>query len=409
MKKYRKILSGILIISMFVSCATSNVLAANTNESDGGAMLREMYESSIAAESENSLPTAQEIKEDEADAQGVYLDAIMKVNVDYSQYYGGAYLDNGELVVLLTDTSNAVKSFVNNAIGSVPRYEKCDVSLQELKAIKELIVNYWDSYVEGTNEELNEMVESIVSVGTYIDENSIFVGIVDCTEEKERLFRENIIDSRYILFENSDIIRDQSNSLNPGHAIGIGTSTRATHSMGFRCRKLLSSGNYAYGFVTSAHGTELSSPVYYTGGGQIGYVYSRSWVNGGNTDAAFVCVTNSDYACSNSTFYRARNCSTYVQIVLKGKTVYLEGQVTQYDDGSIEATDVHVTTSGIRINDLYKTTYNCASGDSGGIVYKKFEETTNYGTIGIHKGGDGIYGYVVKINNILNDLNVMWY
>ena len=77
---------------MLVLCVTSNVLAANTNVNEGGALLREMCESRASVESENGQPTAQQIKEDEATARSLYLDDVMKVNVEYSQYYGGSIL-----------------------------------------------------------------------------------------------------------------------------------------------------------------------------------------------------------------------------------------------------------------------------------------------------------------------------
>ena len=406
MKKYRKILSGILIISMFVSCATSNVLAANTDADEGGSLLREMYESSITAESENNMPTTQQIKEDEAAAKSLYLDDVMKVNAEYAQYYGGSYLDDGELVVLLTDTSDSVKTFINDTIGNVSRYEKCDVSLQQLKAIKEVILNYWSNYVEGANKELNELVDSIVSIGTYVDQNVVYIDVVECNDDKIRLFKENIIDSEHVFFECSNGSKNDSDTLNPGHAIGVASSI-STHSMGFRCKKLKSDGTYAYGFVTSAHGTTMSATVYYIGYGSIGYIFARSYSNNGTTDAAFVYVTNSDYVPSNSTFYGVKNCSRYVQNVAIRTEVYKDGYKTGRTIGVIRATDASLLANNVITNDMYKASYNADGGDSGGIVY--VESGSYYATIGIHRGREGAYSFVVKITNILSDLNVVWY
>ena len=120
---------------------------------EGGIILRELYESNKEIEAVDTVPTEKQIKEDEAATRSLYLDDVMAVNTEYSKYYGGSYLDDGELVVLLTDTSSAVKNFVNSTIESTPRFEKCDVSLQELKAIKEVILDYWENYVEGPNGE----------------------------------------------------------------------------------------------------------------------------------------------------------------------------------------------------------------------------------------------------------------
>jgi len=411
-KTKKKVISGILIISILATCMMSNVFAANSETVEGGTILRELYESKKEVEAVNAVPTAKQIKEDEAATRSLYLDDVMAVNSEYSKYYGGSYLDDGELVVLLTDTSTPMKSFVKNTIESTPRFEKCDVSLQELKAIKEVILNYWENYVEGTNKELNEMVDSIVSVGTYVDQNKVYVHIVDCDEDKIRLFKENVICSENVFTANCDKVYDSSVQLKAGAAIS--SSGGGTRSIGFRGKRLKSNGSYEKGFVTAAHKLNINESILYAGT-TIGYVSALKFTNNGKTDAAFVCLSRTDYECINKMQISGLTYSSYTRNVTTGMTVSKEGQTTGWTSGVIRSTDEEIATrnNGVKttIKDLYLANYTSDLGDSGGIVYK----TTSIGylVVGIHKATgmeNGEYmSYIVKVKNILDELNITMY
>lgn len=421
MKKYKKIISGMLVASMLLSSLVINVSAADTDTVEGGEVLKDLYEASAVTQEENNMNTLQMKKEDELAAQSIYLTNVMEVNAEYSKYYGGSYLDDGELVVLLTDTSSTAKSFVNSTIGNTPRFEKCDTSLQELNTNKEAISNYWRNHVDGADEDVNNMVDSIVSLGTDVKQNKILVGIKDCNAQKVKLFKENINDSEFVIFLNSAGPIDTA-QIKAGQTIGIAQNASASkgwYSVGFRCKKLISGSNYAYGFVTAAHGNEVGWKVYSALGDEIGVIYSRSFPVSGVTDAAFVRVTGANYECVKVGLHSSRTYSASTYAPGTGVTLYMEGKTTGCTAGPIISTNGEMRTTynntDYHIADLYVANYAGAAGDSGGIVYAK--RNSSYPIVGIQKGVDTLEGYgsnylfsyIVKVNNIIADLGISLY
>lgn len=83
-KTKKKVISGILIISILATCMMSNVFAANSETVEGGTILRELYESNKEVETIDTVPTAKQIKEDEAATRSLYLDDVMAVNAEYA-------------------------------------------------------------------------------------------------------------------------------------------------------------------------------------------------------------------------------------------------------------------------------------------------------------------------------------
>lgn len=183
-KKNKKWLATVLAVSILLSCLTLNVCAADMTE-------------------------------DELSTKSITLDSIMEGSEQYAQYYGGSYLDNGELVVLLTDANSTITSFVEDTIKMKPRYQKCNASLRELKTIKQEIEDILLNYSPGINRKKNELVESIAVMGTHVDKNAIFVGIVGCNDKKISQFKRYISDSEYIIFENFEGIYDHDMSGQP--------------------------------------------------------------------------------------------------------------------------------------------------------------------------------------------------
>jgi len=136
--------------------------------------------------------------------QSVQLSNVMETNTEYTSYYGGCYVDNVKVVVLLTEMNEDFISFCRNYVSENASYKLCEVSLAELDAIYETIIDYKRSYVKSDNNELNTLVDSIVSGGIGVMENKIAITMIDCTDEKIALFKKYIVDSEYILFENTD-------------------------------------------------------------------------------------------------------------------------------------------------------------------------------------------------------------
>jgi len=183
-KKKNQWLVSILVFLILLSCLTLNVCAVD----------------------------ATKLTEHELSRKSLRLDGVMGTSEEYAQYYGGSYLDSGELVVLLTDTSSEITSFVEETIKMKPRYQKCNVSLRELKTTRQEIEDILTNYSPGINRKKNELVKSISVMGTYIDKNVIFVGIIGCDDKKISQFKRYISDAEYIIFRNSEGIIDHSTS-----------------------------------------------------------------------------------------------------------------------------------------------------------------------------------------------------
>ena len=390
---------------MILVLGTLNISSlAKETENSGGEVLREIYEEEVAI---SEIVTPEMELESENNQRGLYLESVMKTRSQYSAYYGGCYLKKGELIVKLTDTSDDVVSYFRDVLGGTINYEKCSATIDELKAIKAHIENY----IETKDAREDELVQSIVSIGTFVKQNKVQVCMKDCTEEKIALFKKLITDSEHVLFESTQGYVDEVTYVKPGEKIyimieGAGES----YSIGFRCKKLESNGSYAYGFVTAAHGgVQVGNAVYSRNWDRIGHVYAKSYTQGGTVDASFVEITSENHDCANTVYQNGSSMVVGTGNLIAGSTVKKAGYATGVTSGEIIITDGHLTSSEdyIRTNDLYQATYTSSPGDSGGIVYA----SSNRIIAGIHKGQDTSVNtrFAVKASNIRSVMNLSQY
>ena len=402
-KKYKNSICLLLTIALFF---TSNVSTfAKETEINGGDMLQELYEETVAT---SEIITREMELEIESTMRASYLESVMKSRNQYSDYYGGCYLNNGELIVKLTDTSDDVIAYFKDILGGTINYEKCVASLSELEMIHNHVLNY----VKNCDKNTDELAKSIISIAIYIKQNKVCVAIKDCTEEKISLFKEKIIDSEQIIFESTQGYVNETTYVKPGEKIYITISgEKKLYSVGFRCKKLESNGSYAYGFVTAAHkGVSLSSVVYAADGlTRIGQVYSLNYTNNGTVDAAFVEIINASYDCSNTLFQTGASLIASTGNLYEGNSVYKAGRSAAVSSGEIISTTATLLDDDelILTTNLYQATYTSSGGDSGGVVY-----AGNRIIAGIHKGKDPMRNnttFAVKASNIRSVLGVTQY
>ncbi len=407
----KKRVLGIVLIIVLLVTPEFSVLGAH-KEKYGGEVLQELYGEGVV---ENEVLTPEMEVEKENTMKATYIDNAMKVNEEYSEYYGGVYLKNGELVVKLTDTESQVINFFENTFDATINYEKCNAALKELEAINEYILSCKLNLDLYDDPILKELLESIVMVAIGIEKNAVSVGIKEYSAEKVELFKKYILDSEHIIFvRGMDYVNENSN-LNPGQLIKIKVNgTKTSYSMGFRCKKLYSSGIYMYGFVTAAHYyVQNGNSVYVstaTGDIEIGHVQSVSYVNGGTVDAAFVQVTNANYDCTNTVYSNGTTLIGGSGVLTEGGTVAKAGATTGGTTGTVLDYSISVTAiDGKTIRDLYEVSYGSDGGDSGGIVYSPSTRLV----AGIHKGNSGTEMYptkcAVKVANIKSALGVSLY
>lgn len=121
-----------------------------------------------------------------------------KSSPEYPNYYGGYYHDDGKLVILIAKGSKNYEKDLDRRIGDRDYVTKaCDFSYNDLLKVRKKVADFF----------LNERNESIIdeitinSVGIDTRGNRIFVSLKECTPHKITLFKDKIIDSPVLRFE----------------------------------------------------------------------------------------------------------------------------------------------------------------------------------------------------------------
>ncbi|ABX42574.1 chymotrypsin family serine protease [Lachnoclostridium phytofermentans] len=354
----------------------------------------------------------------------VFDKGLKKTSKTYDSSYGGAYInENGELVVLVTESGKDFVKSLNLEGDNDVLVCKATYSYNNLVDLKEAIESqYKKQYVDvakaNTKTPLNEMLTSMREI--YIDEvrNAVVVCMMNLSEEKMKAFKTSIINNAAIIFEESGELREEATTLYTGQEIQINNGgTYYLYSIGFRAWKSTSSGTI-YGFVTAGHGNAVSDNVYDTSSNLIGYVESRQY--SGSIDASFIKITK-DYSVSNTIKYSDSSGTTsgantitgsyYITSLATGSTVYKCGRTTYLTSGTVKSSSDSWTINGTTFTDLLKCDYNSDGGDSGGVVYTYFNNM--YELAAIHKGSSSFLiwhsSYSVKATNIISGMSVMLY
>ena len=323
--------------------------------------------------------------------------SIKSKNV-YADCYGGSYLtDDGNLIVEVTDaTSEKAQEILNNTSEHVKIIEVV-TSYNELqdryKRISEKFANLAEMQLENGIEDLtlNNLTSNMVGISIDVKKNSVKVILKEVTDEAKAQFA--LYYEEDVIFEEGEVERTDASLIKLGRAIY--NSNRSKASVGMKAYYTDSSGRKVKGFVTVAHLVQNVGDSIYLDGTlktKIGKVTKRQY--GGNMDAAFVEITNSNYAPSRKVYYSdskgtisdkyVLDSYSYLSDTYVGAYIYKSGSTTFLTRGKIVDTNVTVMDggTGIVLTDLWRATYNCANGDSGGAVFD-----ANFNAIaGIHHG-----------------------
>lgn len=309
-------------------------------------------------------------------------------DIVYPENYGGAYLgDNGKLVVCVVDgmgedVPEKISSYEKNNEYTL---ELVDYSLNELKAahgqLLDYLFEYEDMYEIDSVE--YELFSSIVGMGTDQMNNTVYVQMLNVTDEKEQSFNA-------IFGESSDIYcisevggTEPTATLRPGGKLLLAASGSRYGSIGFRASFTDDDANTFHGFVTAGHCLDTGDNAYVTvGTGRENVGKAIVSMMSGSTDGCFVGITNSSYSMGNvaaysndtgssvdapvisSTYYSGSNS------LLSNSTIYKVGATTFFTAGSY-LTDDHVSTYGgtVRLTNMLTHTALTQPGDSGGCVF----------------------------------------
>lgn len=114
-------------------------------------------------------------------------------------YYGGAFInDNGNLVINIKGNLKEGKSKISKIIGVRNIiFQSAKHSLSELNRIMDIINKSFDTPVK------KQYTKNIMSASSYEDKGYVEVGLKDNSPEKQKEFREHIVDSPLLRFVES--------------------------------------------------------------------------------------------------------------------------------------------------------------------------------------------------------------
>lgn len=320
--------------------------------------------------------------------------------ITYPDYYGGAYVDDkNRLVVLInesyrTQLPNMIKSLEGD---SNVRIIYCDYSFTTLRDIVEEISAF------NRNNKDSEVAKNISVYGIDPSNNRVFVRVKNNSNDEIEKFKKNIVDSPAIVFSKiEDGFHDVSLTVYPGSQYYVGTTT-TWGSFGYRATW------FGYqGFVTAGHVISVGERAT-TNNGTTELGYCALSEVGGNVDAAFIQCPVLEVNPSNQIYLSSDVLSDEVYNPIFGETVNLMGAATYGNTGYISGIFISVRdeNTGIVVDDCIEV--NCSSdhGDSGGIVYVKDGGICK--TVGIIKGIAGDKTYCVLAENINFQLALSMY
>lgn len=222
-------------------------------------------------------------------------------------------------------------------------------------------------------------------------------------ESAIELFKYKISDSEAVSFcasSDEEQIVEETKDWRPGRWIwvynnpseGVGSSL----STGYRAKYTYNGTTY-YGFVTSAHGTNVGNSVYITNSSsstnKLGVILDR--IYGGKLDVSFIRITNSNYTKSNAIYYTSSQADTRPGTILdgtqttvsNGTRIYKSGQTTYLTSGYVSSTDLAFYFNNVYFYDLIQADRNMSdSGDSGAVTYIVSSGGTSGKAVGILKG-----------------------
>ena len=296
--------------------------------------------------------------------------------VIYPEYFGGMYInDIGELVILYLSDFNKSDYFIHFTKNL--ESENVEFSYNEIIRANDIITNYFL---------FNREIESVLNISnswTDIINNQIVVTLFNYSINSIEMFRNEIIDKPFILFEpylgNAEELANNNDKYNTSHVSTIITMNNITLtpgdriyfarqgaggcSVGFRAGRSTQSG-----FVTAAHcgSHSVGTRVYNSAGVHIGTVRSRFLAN---IDASFVEVN------SNVSISGVISGTTYLNPIaataVVGQWVSARGATTTgVRGGTIAQVNANANVANIgQVTNTIIVNMFSDFGDSGGIAF----------------------------------------
>lgn len=411
----------------------------------------------VQAESENSMDCNEmyRIAEEQSVAYNHYQrimelmgtqtrDGSSQNEIAYPNYYGGAYINDDNKLVLLVKkeftTTRAASNFTS-LISDDIIVNECKYSYNELQEVMEIIVD--------KIEQNPSFAKKIGVLGIMESENKVLVCLYDKSDVNTNWFKNEIIGTEMIQFEETTPIVEPEgirfdscdmytrsysyNTFDCGDPfmVHLANNKGKFGSIGYRARD--ESGSV--GYVTAAHNF-IDSLGYFHNIARapiapyplLGHVANECWAfNDGYLDAAFVRVSPDCHITNNLPVYMGDTLSTEILEPRAGHNVLMFGQKTLSETSSYVTGRV-ISTSGVvfdvigdsqivRVSDVIFAEKYGKLGDSGGVVIGLSSKDSSVylfpHTVGIHKGtftyNGRTYSVTIKAKNINERFNLTRY
>lgn len=121
----------------------------------------------------------------------------------YPSFYGGSYIANDSIVVLLSNTASFadIMTIVTDASLPYVRLKSSKFSYRELLDVEKLLDEF---YFKTSN---RKIIEDTIGWSFWyisIPDNKILINLKECTEKKIKYFKKHISDSPVLLFMEAD-------------------------------------------------------------------------------------------------------------------------------------------------------------------------------------------------------------
>jgi streptogrisin B len=325
-------------------------------------------------------------------------------DIQYPEYYGGAYLNEKGKLVLLIATSDydefmsaafEMKELAGAGGERFVSFKKAAFSYAHLAELMERLGGLFQE----NHADKDSIWSHVIELALLDNKNRISVGIMQADEEKVERFRSEVDDSAAFEFKYTGMAagaEGDDDLYYAGQRVNSG-------SIGFRAKR-----DNIVGFVTAGHVTSSGAPVFQAF--QIGTCVDA--IADFRLDAAFV-KTNEICDMSNKT-YKGHVITGINATPLTGATAFKVGRITGLTSGRITSANAvylytlhNSHTTIIRAN-IITADFMSRSGDSGGIVFDAQNRL-----IGINLAGpvNGLAGNraVEKASTIQEVLNVSFY
>lgn len=317
----------------------------------------------------------------------------------YPDFYGGMFInDDGILTILVVgDTIEYKNNFTQRMQSNNYILQRCQYSYATLKNIMDQL----NEFVLNPN---NVVVVNDLKIEGFciVDQNNhIAIQIQNCTEEKVARFKDLVMNSPALVFENSNGEAKLQGDIEPGRKIN---NRVYAGTIGYRARTM---GNEE-GIVSSGHVFSSGDRVYDDYGNQIGECINSA--SGFDIDAAFI-KTNSSYYPSSSTAFLRAFIQPYPSDFPVNTEVTMEGAGSSGANyGKVYSTNATgsfpFAGGSIYLVNMVSCTYPSVDGDSGALVY------STYGSHyigGIHMGRASNKAYYTPATRINMRFNLTSY